>query len=92
MCAAALHVHSTSPGALPWQEGSSSHLSQFNKDARVQVEGACQELRASSGFGGKRAFSFTCFDRPWRREFGVGSGSSTSSRAPLGDDRLSVDD
>ena len=57
------------------------------------METACQELRASSGLAGKRAFSYSCIERNWRKEWGVGSGgSSASSRAPIHDDRGSIDE
>lgn len=50
---------------------------------RSAVEAACQELKAQSGLAGRKAFSFSCIERNWRKEWGVGSASSTSSRAPI---------
>ena len=48
---------------------------------RQKVEAACEELRAVSGLSGRKAISFSCVERSWRRDWGVGSGSSTSSKA-----------
>jgi hypothetical protein len=50
---------------------------------RSTVEAACQELKTASGLAGRKAFSFSCIERNWRKEWGVGSCSSTSSRTPI---------
>jgi hypothetical protein len=50
---------------------------------RAKVEALCQELKIECGLTGRKGFNFSCIERNWRKEWGVGSASSTSSRAPV---------
>jgi hypothetical protein len=55
---------------------------------RTKVEALCHELKSECGLAGRKGFSFSCIERNWRKEWGVGSASSTSSRAPVYEESL----